>query len=354
MSFIDTSRGSDGSFELPSRADHTRSCAVTQRCLQSTMHPSTSRKSGVSASYLSKMKSGGKTTHWAPMSKTSGRGDKTTHWNPATASGTYDVENQMPMGPPVIVMAPQQPKKRSACCCCCCIVFSLAALILAGLWICSVVLAKPPAPARRFMCPICKRTFCRERDLVNHKRTCKPRVEWFRCPVPACDKKFKTKSKLEWHDRTCHSFKCPLCSKNSKTKREYLEHQQHCWFKCPKCKATFRTQAECTKHKQSCWFACSGCKDMFATQSELTKHQQKCLKPPGFKCAVCGTVVDKKVRIGSIWKTCATKIRQHKQRCWIPCEAKSRRKCWEFFETRSKRTAHYETAHSAWWFKADR
>jgi len=194
--------------ELPSRADHT--CAVTQMCLQSTAYPQS--KSGVSRSYLSKMKSGTTTSGFStvnsanfktyvPSSKTSvfssgtrtaGPGGKTTRWNPVTASGAYDLESQRPARPQVIVMAPAAAKKSGCCSCCCwvialiviaiCVVTAVAFVVLnRGAEPDKIVIVTPeivnevpapgpgPVPNQKRQCPDCKKMFSK-RDFIKHQK----------------------------------------------------------------------------------------------------------------------------------------------------------------------------------------
>jgi len=385
------SRVSQSRSGLPTRSPHT--CAVTKMCLKSTPYPSAAgSRSSVSRSYLSKMKSGscinslptvdsanfktyvpksgssrpsrsgmsrsmapsvsrsgGRTTHWSPVSK-SAPGGKTTHWNPVTASG--GIESQIPQ---VIVMAHQQPKK---CGCCCWVALAICGLLL--IWIvveCTGNGFLNKKPKAKPYVPVVYRYKCYKGScdgvgfrtaakLAAHKRAYHyPKVtqtkptpkKKFVCSV--CKKEFQTKRELDGHKRDFHSFKCPVCSKVFTTKRKLVEHQRSCRpakrFRCLKCYVRFETERKLMEHQRNS----SKCKEVLPEQP--------------FKCSKCNEV------LSTAWN-----LRRHTEHCWFKCERfkagsygnarfGSSRDCKlrpNLFATLDELQSHYGTSHRSWWY----
>lgn len=190
---------------------------------------------------------------------------------------------------------------------------------------------------RPFSCPICEKTFMRDRNLRQHVVSHSERR--FKCDV--CGLLFLRNCHLQKHKKLHESkyecLECKACfSKNNQLKRHMSVHTGELPYPCSFCGLRFnypsRLKAHEVIHLNPKTYFCSICQIYLTTNNKLLNHN-KIHKDQRFKCSSCLLLFDSNEELKTHRLDCRSK-----HECSFP-------KCGKILSSKSNLQMHIKTIH---------
>ena len=140
-----------------------------------------------------------------------------------------------------------------------------------------------------FECDICNKRFESRKGFRYHRSYVHSNDRPFVCPQNNCNKRFKTEKYLNYHKRSHSStnrFECDICHKGFKTKEGFDYHRSYVHsndrpFVCPRsdCNKRFKTKLYLQYHELTHSsvknFRCNKCDKRFKTNINLNYHKKR-------------------------------------------------------------------------------
>ena len=156
---------------------------------------------------------------------------------------------------------------------------------------CDLIEHKNSVHSKSFVCSInnCHKKFRTKRGYLYHKNNVHSTDRPFVCPRSDCNKRFKTEQYLIYHKRNHSSikrFECDICHKRLKTKigfryHKSIFHSNDRPFECPRsdCDKRFKIKSYLQYHESTHSsvknFGCDECDKRFKTNINLKYHKKR-------------------------------------------------------------------------------